>query len=89
MINKDVMEQHIIVLLDLMMDMNYKRFYNINSTAWTMFKANKKFINADKIDEAYDRFILNNDKEWWIEGDDSSSLNKINFMKKFLIEIKN
>ena len=54
-----------------------------------MFKANKKFINADKIDEAYDRFILNNDKEWWIEGDDSSSLNKINFMKKFLIEIKN
>jgi hypothetical protein len=72
-----------------MMDMNYKRFYNINSTEWNMFKSNKKFINVDKIDEAYDRFILNNDKEWWIEGYESSSLNRINFMKKKLFDIKN
>ena len=87
--NIDAINQHIDLLLDSMMDMGFQRFYNINSIEWNMFKANNKFINADKIDEAYDRFILNNDKEWWIESYNSSSLNRSNFMKKLLLDIKN
>jgi hypothetical protein len=78
-------DKNIEFLLDSLINTSTADFNNFHSNIWIMFLNQKQFITAEKIDKACQKFLSNNDKNWWHHTYTQSTVNRADIMKNNLI----